>query len=80
MTSWMAVTASENFQRTIDLGRLTNPAIRCVGVALNTSRVPEGERAALIARYAAETGLPCVDPIRDGTAAIVARLREEFPA
>ena len=69
----------EIMQRTIDLGRLTNPAIRCVGVALNTSRVPDGERAALIARYAAETGLPCVDPIRDGTGPIVARLRAEFP-
>jgi uncharacterized NAD-dependent epimerase/dehydratase family protein len=70
----------EVMQRTIELGRLTNPAIRCVGIALNTSRVPKEERAALIARYAAETGLPCVDPILEGTAPIVARLRAEFPA
>ncbi len=67
-------------ERTVVLGRLTNPAIRCVGIALNTSRVPADQRAKMIARYAAETGLPCVDPILDGTAKIVARLQMEFPS
>ncbi len=60
--------------RTVALGRLTNPAIRCVGVALNTSKVPSAERSGLIARHASETGLPCVDPLVEGMGAIAAKL------
>ncbi len=67
-------------ERTIQVGSLTNPAIRCVGVALNTSKVPAGERAALLERYHRETGLPCVDPIIDGVGPIVDHLLREFPA
>lgn len=66
--------------RCVDLGCLTNPAIRCVGVALNTSRVPAGERAELLQRYHRETGLPCVDPLVDGVGPIVERLLQEFPS
>lgn len=65
-------------ERTVLLGRLTNPGIRCVGVSLNTSRIPPGERAALLARHAEESGVPCVDPLIDGTAAIVEEIRRQF--
>lgn len=67
-------------ERTVAIGRLTNPAIRCVGVALNSSKVPAEDRETLLARYAAETGLPCVDPLIDGVGPIVERLLVEFPA
>ena len=66
-------------ERTLDMGRLTNPAIRCVGLALNTSKVPRSERGAILVKYAATTGLPCVDPLIDGVAPIVDRMRKEFP-
>jgi uncharacterized NAD-dependent epimerase/dehydratase family protein len=66
-------------ERTIAVGKLTNPRIRCVGVSLNTSKVPKSERDALLARYAAEAGVPCVDPLIDGTAPIVAEIRRQFP-
>ncbi|MBS0366044.1 MAG: DUF1611 domain-containing protein [Proteobacteria bacterium] len=72
-------TPSAVIERAIALGRLTNPQIRCVGIALNTSKVDPAERARLLASYARETGLPCVDPIVTGTDAIVNRLLEEFP-
>lgn len=65
--------------RSIAVGSLTNPGIRCVGVSLNTSRVPAAERGPLLSRHSAEHGLPCVDPLVEGTAAIVDRLLEEFP-
>ena len=71
-------TLADVMERTIAIGRLTNPDIRCVGVALNTSRVPADQRAELIARFEAQTGLPCVDPILDGTGKIVTRLQAEF--
>jgi uncharacterized NAD-dependent epimerase/dehydratase family protein len=67
-------------ERTIALGSLTNPAIRCVGIALNTAKIPASERGAVLARYARETALPCVDPIVDGVGPIIDRLLAEFPA
>jgi uncharacterized NAD-dependent epimerase/dehydratase family protein len=67
-------------ERTITIGSLTNPAIRCVGVSLNTSKIPTAERAGLLAAFARETGLPCVDPLIEGVGAIVDRLLAEFPA
>lgn len=57
------------------LGRLTNPAIRCVGIALNTGALSGAQAARAIdearRRFAA---LPVCDPLRDGAAAIVDRL------
>jgi hypothetical protein len=34
----------------------------------------------MLARYAAETGLPVVDPLIDGVGPIVERMLAEFPA
>lgn len=58
----------EVMQTTILLGRRTNPAIRCGGVALNTSSLIEAEAAALIARETDRLGMPAADPIRGGPA------------
>jgi uncharacterized NAD-dependent epimerase/dehydratase family protein len=66
--------------RTVIIGRLTNPSIRCVGIALNTSKLPQADRHALLRRYAAECALPCVDPLVDGTGPVIDRLLEEFPS
>ena len=65
-------------ERTVAIGALTNPAIRCVGVSLNTSKVALAERQQLLARYSAEVGLPCVDPLVDGVGPIIERLQSEF--
>jgi uncharacterized NAD-dependent epimerase/dehydratase family protein len=64
--------------RTVAIGVLTNPLIHCVGIAVNTSKVPGADRGALLALYATETGLPCVDPLIDGVGPIVDRLQSEF--
>jgi uncharacterized NAD-dependent epimerase/dehydratase family protein len=63
----------------VRMGRRTNPEIRCVGISVNTSMLPAEDRASYLATLEQETGLPCCDPITDGCAAIVARLRSEFP-
>ena len=55
----------------LQAGRLTNPAIRCIGVSVNTSQVPVEQREALLQELSAQTGLPCVDPIIDGVEALV---------
>ena len=62
------------------LARLTNPRVRCVGVSLNTSMVPEADREALLEKFRQQTGLPCVDPIIDGVGPIIDYLLTEFPS
>lgn len=58
-------------EETLALGRLTNPSVRCVGIALNTSalEVDEADRAIEQARQ--DHGVPACDPQRRGVAAIV---------
>lgn len=48
--------------------RLTNPAVRCAGISLNTAAMDEAAAAAEIARVADRYGLPAADPIRGGAA------------
>lgn len=50
----------------LQLGRRTNPAIRCGGVSLNTSHMQEGAARALMAQESARLGLPVADPVRGG--------------
>jgi uncharacterized NAD-dependent epimerase/dehydratase family protein len=54
--------------------RLTNPAVVCVGIAVNTSRMAPGDAAAYLAETGARLGLPAVDPVKDGVVPIVDRL------
>lgn len=48
------------------LGARTNPAIRCAGVALNTSGLSEAEARRAIAEASTLTGRPAADPMRGG--------------
>jgi len=66
-------------ERTVLIGSLTNSGVRCVGVSLNTSKVPAAERQRLLAGYAEEAHLPCVDPLVEGVGPIVDKLIAEFP-
>ncbi len=54
--------------QTIAVGRLTNPAIRCAGISLNSSGMTDKAAAKEIARTAERLGLPTADPIRGGDA------------
>lgn len=58
----------------LQVARLTNPRVRAVGVALNTSMLSESDARALCARTASETGLPCTDPYRFGVEEILDNL------
>jgi len=55
-------------EQTILLGRLTNPAIRCAGISLNTDGMEGTAAADLIAATGKRLGLPAADPIRGGAA------------
>lgn len=64
---------------TLELGRFTNPDITCVGISVNTSALAGGEAAAVLARLSQQFGVPAVDPMRDGVAAVVDALLARFP-
>lgn len=51
--------------------RLTNPQVRAVGIALNTSAMDAAQATDLCARTADMFGLPCSDPYRMGVDAMV---------
>ena len=56
---------------TIQLGKRTNPAIRPVGIAVNTSALDEDAARAYLQKVAAEHALPACDPVRFGVHPIV---------
>lgn len=58
----------EVIAQTVALGRLTNPAIRCAGVCLNTGKLDAQAAAAEIEATERRIGLPTADPIRGGEA------------
>jgi uncharacterized NAD-dependent epimerase/dehydratase family protein len=55
-------------------GRLTNPAIRCVGLSINSSSLSDADRAAYFQRLTAELRLPVCDPVRTGVDVLAAAL------
>jgi uncharacterized NAD-dependent epimerase/dehydratase family protein len=54
--------------------RLTNPAVACIGVAINTSHMASGEAEAYLAETSERLGLPAVDPVKNSVGPIVDRL------
>lgn len=60
-------TIGEVIERTEAIGRLTSPAIRCVGISVNTSHLSDEERAGYLQSLSDRYGLPCVDPMAEGT-------------
>ncbi len=61
-----------SIEETIDLalrlGSRTNPAIRCAGVSLNTSRLDDDAARRAIEQAGARLGMPVADPMRAGDA------------
>jgi uncharacterized NAD-dependent epimerase/dehydratase family protein len=64
----------EAIQRYVEAGRLTNPDIRCVGVAINSSTLSDTEWALYRERTRTELRLPVCDPMRGGVGPIVEML------
>lgn len=64
---------------TIAMGKLTNPDITCVGIAVNTAALGEDDAKTLLADISSEHGLPATDPVRFGVDAIVDQLETMTP-
>jgi uncharacterized NAD-dependent epimerase/dehydratase family protein len=73
-------TIGEVIDRTVLEGRLTNPAIQCTGIAVNTEHLSQPDALAILQKTGAEYRLPCVDPIRTGIRPLVAELKRRFPS
>ncbi len=65
-------------ERYLELGRLTNPRIRCAGVSINTSRLQGEQRGAYLRRLSEELRMPCVDPMSGGVGPIADVIEREF--
>ncbi|MEO1280599.1 MAG: DUF1611 domain-containing protein [Pseudomonadota bacterium] len=71
-------TYQELMRRTILAGSLVNPDIRCVGISINSTGMTEAERRDYKVSTEQELGLPCVDPLIDGTGPIVDEIIRSF--
>lgn len=58
----------ETIALALQLGRRTNPAIRCAGVSLNTAHLDEASAHALCAAEGRRLGCAVADPMRGGAA------------
>ena len=63
----------------VTAGRITNRAIRCVGVSINSSTLSDAEWHAYAAAMSSELGVPVCDPMRGGVEAIVQALEALTP-
>lgn len=61
-------TLEETLDLNLRLGRRTNPAIRCAGVSLNTSKLDADAAQELLRSESKRLGLPVADPVRGGAA------------
>lgn len=64
----------ECMEANLAAARLTNPAAKFVGIALNTSQMPEADALKEIAKTEDVHGLPTVDPVRQGVGKLADRL------
>ncbi|HEY6823731.1 MAG TPA: NAD-dependent epimerase/dehydratase family protein, partial [Steroidobacteraceae bacterium] len=55
-------------------GRLTNHAIRCIGISINSSELSETDWQGYRVGLERELGLPVVDPMRSGVATVAEAL------
>ena len=65
---------------TITCGRLTNPAIRPVGISVNTEHLGEAEAKTLLEGLEKAHDLPATDPIRFGCGSIVLAIQSLYPS
>ena len=65
-------------EATLAVARLTNPEVRAVGIAINTSKLTRDEADRLCAETSYALGLPCTDPYAMGVEPILDWIDECF--
>lgn len=64
--------------RYLEAARLTNPAVTCVGIAINSSYLSDDEWRRYQVALVEELALPVCDPMRTGVDAITRHLLAHF--
>ncbi|MEM1287318.1 MAG: N-acetyltransferase DgcN [Pseudomonadota bacterium] len=64
-------TIQQVIDATIAMGKLTNPEIRCTGIAVNTAALNEADAKRTLDDVAKAHNLPASDPVRFGVASLV---------
>lgn len=67
---------SETIALNLTAAKLTNPEAKVLGIAINTSSVSEDEAKKLCEELSKEFAVPCIDPIRHTSKAIVDNMNE----
>ena len=68
----------ECMQLNLQVARLTNRAVRFVGLSINTSALPPSERETYLKNISEEFGLPCIDPVAVGSSPIAQYMADNF--
>lgn len=68
----------ECIETNLGMARLTNPAVRCAGISINTLRLTAGERDAHLSSIQDRFGLPCFDPVATGARILAQHLARTF--
>jgi len=64
----------EAIRRYVEAGQLTNPAVRCVGISINSSSLTDAQWVSYANDLTDQLGLPVVDPMRGGVAVLATAL------
>jgi uncharacterized NAD-dependent epimerase/dehydratase family protein len=64
--------------RTVSIGKTTNPNIRPIGISVNTASLSESHSRDYLSALENEHGLPATDPIRFGVSKIADRIQQVF--
>jgi len=65
---------AKTIELNLQAARLTNPNVKVVGISVNTSSVSIEDGRTICAQLSEQFSMPCIDPLRDGTDAIIAEL------
>jgi uncharacterized NAD-dependent epimerase/dehydratase family protein len=68
---------SDVIKVTKSLGKLTNPNIACLGLAINTSALEKDEAQLMLQQLARDYHLPATDPIRFGVSCFLEALKNQ---
>jgi uncharacterized NAD-dependent epimerase/dehydratase family protein len=68
---------AEAIEAYLQAARLTNKAVRCVGISINSSALSDDEWLAYRSRIEAELGLPVADPLRGGVDRLAAAIQQQ---
>ena len=65
---------AKTIELNLQAANLTNPIVKVIGISINTSSVSIEDGRTICAQLSEQFSMPCIDPLRDGSDAIIAEL------